>query len=116
MNSRNNNHHSSLSRALKNRRGELRMSLLQVAERMRVTAEAISHWEKGTRRMELDKLPRLAAILQLNGQYLCQLALFEFHPALYAALFGPEPPKQQIDVAPSGGRPSVAIAEELCTR
>ena len=43
--------------------------------------------------MELDKLPRLAAILQLNPKDLCRLALFEWHPRLYATLFGAERPQ-----------------------
>jgi hypothetical protein len=65
--------------------------------------------------MELDKLPRLGAILQLDDQHLCQLALYEFHPALYATLFGPEPPTEQIhDLTPNSRRSSIAIAEELC--
>jgi transcriptional regulator with XRE-family HTH domain len=88
-----NSRHPSLSRLIKERRSMLRMTQPQIAERMRVTAECVGHWEKGTRRMELDKLPRLAEILQLDEQYVCRLALSEFHPALYDTLFGSEQPQ-----------------------
>jgi hypothetical protein len=56
----------------------------------------VGHWERGKRRIELDKLPRLAAVLQLNVQDVCRIALREFHPALYHALFGADhPPEPQ---------------------
>ena len=38
--------------------------------------------------MELSKLPRIAAALQLDARQLCAQALAEFHPLVYAALFG----------------------------
>ena len=40
--------------------------------------------------MELSKLPRIAAALQLDSKKLCAKALAEFHPLVYAALFGPD--------------------------
>jgi hypothetical protein len=38
--------------------------------------------------MELSKLPRLAATLQIDAKELCAKALAEFHPSFYAVLFG----------------------------
>ena len=83
-----------LTRVLKERRHLLHLNLLQIADRMRVTPESVGHWERGSRRMELNRVPRLASILQLDEQYLCRLALAEFHPAMYACLFGPEQPAE----------------------
>jgi hypothetical protein len=40
--------------------------------------------------MELGKLPRIAAALQLDAKKLCAKALLEFHPLVHAALFGPD--------------------------
>ncbi|MEO8593213.1 MAG: helix-turn-helix transcriptional regulator [Candidatus Solibacter sp.] len=60
----------------------------EVAAAVHVTAEAITSWESGKRRMELSKLPRLGAVLQLNAKELCAQALLEFHPAFSAVLFG----------------------------
>ncbi len=73
---------------LRRRRQELRLKQAQVAQALEVTPEAVGLWECGRRRMELDKLPRIAAILKLNAGELCRQALAEFHPCLYAALFG----------------------------
>jgi hypothetical protein len=50
--------------------------------------------------MELSKLPRIAEALQLDAKDLCAKALSEFHPLLYAALFGDTTPAnvQQVPV------------------
>jgi transcriptional regulator with XRE-family HTH domain len=83
----------SLYQLIRQRRIALRLKQAMVAAELRVEPETIGHWENGRRRMELDKLPRVAAILQLNKRDLCRLALFEWHPRLYSALFGAEPPR-----------------------
>ena len=83
----------SLSRLIRQRRMALRLKQSMIAAQLRVEPESIGHWESGRRRMELDKLPRVAAILQINQRDLCRLALFEWHPRLYAAQFGSEPPR-----------------------
>lgn len=87
-----NNHRMSFADLIRRRRSALHLRQQQVADALRVGSVAVGHWENGTRRIELDKLPRLAAVLQLNEQ-----ALREFHPLLYLALFGadqrPEPPR-----------------------
>ncbi len=82
----------SLSRVIKQRRNRLGLKQQQIADALQVVPEAVGHWERGSRRIELDKLPRLAAILQLNEQDVCRIALHEFHPCLYHALYGTEPP------------------------
>ena len=74
---------------LRRRREELSLFQAQIAETLHVTPECIGQWECGRRRMELSKLPRIAAALQLDARQLCAQALAEFHPSVYAALFGP---------------------------
>ena len=83
----------SVSHLIRQRRIELRIKQSTIAAEMRVEPESVGHWERGRRRMELNKIPRLAGILQLNKKDLCRLALFEWHPRLYATLFGSEPPR-----------------------
>jgi transcriptional regulator with XRE-family HTH domain len=73
---------------LRRRRKELHLVQAEVAEALHVTAEAVTLWESGRRRMDLAKIPRIAAVLQLDAQELCVKALAEFHPAFSAALFG----------------------------
>jgi transcriptional regulator with XRE-family HTH domain len=73
---------------LRRRREELSLCQAQVAEVLHVSPECITQWECGRRRMELSKLPRIAEALQLDAKKLCAKALAEFHPLVYAALFG----------------------------
>lgn len=70
----------------------MRLNQAQIAAELNVGPESVCLWETGRRRIELDKLPRLAAALQLNPADLCRLALFERHPSLYVTLFGFEMP------------------------
>ena len=73
---------------LRRRRLELGLLQAEVAEELHVSAEAITMWESGRRRMDLAKLPRLAAALEIDPKELCTKALSEFHPLFYASLFG----------------------------
>jgi transcriptional regulator with XRE-family HTH domain len=73
---------------LRQRRQELSLVQSQLAEVLHVSPECIAQWECGRRRMELSKLPRIAAALQLDARELCSKALAEFHPLLFASLFG----------------------------
>jgi DNA-binding transcriptional regulator YiaG len=75
---------------LRRRREELSLFQAQIAETLHVSPECVGLWECGRRRMELSKLPRIAAALQLDAKELCAKALAEFHPSVYAALFGPD--------------------------
>ena len=87
-----NNRRMSFADLIKHRRSALHLRQQQVADALRVGSVAVGHWENGTRRIDLDKLPRLAAVLQLNEQDVCRTALREFHPLLYLALFGTDQP------------------------
>ena len=73
---------------LRRRREELRLFQAQIAEELHVSPECVGLWECGRRRMELGKIPRIAEALQLDAKELCAKALAEFHPLLFAALFG----------------------------
>ena len=77
---------------LRRRRQELRLNQAHVAEALNITPEAVGLWEAGRRRMELDKLPRIAEILMLQKRDFCIAALYQFHPRLYAELFGTQAP------------------------
>ena len=74
---------------LRRRREELSLLQSDVADALHVSPECVTLWEAGRRRMELSKLPRIAAILELDAKELCAQALAEFHPLFYATLFGP---------------------------
>ena len=93
-----NNGSTSLSQLIRQRRGVLRLTQADVAAVLNVAPESICLWENDRRRMELDKLPRLAAILKLDPAALCRLALFQWHPCVYGALFGPQPPQPPSDL------------------
>jgi transcriptional regulator with XRE-family HTH domain len=75
---------------LRQRRQELSLLQTQVAEALHVSPECITQWECGRRRMELSKLPRIAAALQIDAKELCIKALAEFYPLVHATLFGDE--------------------------
>jgi transcriptional regulator with XRE-family HTH domain len=85
-------HLDTASRILRRRRQELRLLQSDLAQALNVTPEAVGAWETGRRRMELGKVPRIAAILNLEPRGLCKLALHEFHARFYAGLFGNDPP------------------------
>jgi transcriptional regulator with XRE-family HTH domain len=73
---------------LRRRRHELKLVQADVAEALNVSPECVTLWEAGRRRMELSKLPRIAAALQIDAQELCAKALKEFYPCFYDTLFG----------------------------
>jgi transcriptional regulator with XRE-family HTH domain len=85
---------------LRRRREELFLFQAQIAEALHVSPECVGLWECGRRRMELSKLPRIAAALQLDAKELCAKALAEFHPLLYAALFGQDAAPTNIPQVP----------------
>jgi transcriptional regulator with XRE-family HTH domain len=85
---------------LRRRREELSLFQAQIAEALHVTPECIAQWECGRRRMELSKLPRIAAALQIDAKELCAKALAEFHPLIYATLFGNDTAPANIEQAP----------------
>ncbi len=72
---------------LRRRREELKMPQSTVAKALDVRPECVCLWESGRRRMELCKIPRLAAVLQIDPQQLCAKALGEYHPNFFFSLF-----------------------------
>jgi DNA-binding transcriptional regulator YiaG len=74
---------------LRRRRQELNLRQADVAAALNISAEAVTLWESGRRRMELAKLPRIAQVLQLDARELCLRALAEFYPTFHNTLFGP---------------------------
>ena len=60
---------------LRRRRQELSLLQADVAEAVRVSPESVTMWESGRRRMELCKLPRLAAALQIDAKGLVARAM-----------------------------------------
>jgi transcriptional regulator with XRE-family HTH domain len=73
--------------ALRRRRQQLRLRQADVARVCNVTPEYVTHWEAGRRQMELSKVPRLAAVLQLHPQQLCERVLREYEPLFHRFLF-----------------------------
>jgi transcriptional regulator with XRE-family HTH domain len=86
------NRNMPLHQILRRRRQELRLNQAHIAEALNITPEAVGLWECGRRRMELDKLPRIAEVLMLRKRDLCIAALYQFHPRLYAEVFGSQAP------------------------
>ena len=83
----------SFFRLLRQRRLALHIRQSEIAAELHVSAEIVSHWEAGRRRMELDKVPRLAEILRLDAKDLCRRALCEWHPRFHDSLFGAGQPQ-----------------------
>lgn len=75
-----NNHPIALPDLIKERRTTLGLTQEQVASALRVVPEAVGYWERRKRRIDLDRVPHLAAILELDEQDVSRLALFEQHP------------------------------------
>jgi hypothetical protein len=46
--------------------------------------------------MALDRIPRIAELLELDVKELCVAALAEFHPMFHAALFAPQPSRKEV--------------------
>jgi len=87
-------HSRPLADLIKERRTTLRLTQQDLADNLQVVPECVSLWERQKRRVDLDRVPHLAAILQLDEQDVSRLALFEHYPRLHAALFGAERPPQ----------------------
>jgi transcriptional regulator with XRE-family HTH domain len=72
---------------LRQRRQTLNLLQAEIAEALDVTPECVGMWECGRRRMELNKVPRLAAALDIDPKELCARVLKEFYPTVYATIF-----------------------------
>ena len=86
---------------LRQRRRALSLRQSELAEALHVSPECITQWECGRRRMELSKLPRIAAALHMNPRQLCAKALAEFHPLFYATLFSDSAAEANIPPGPA---------------
>ena len=78
----------SFAQFIRQRRLSLRLRQSEIAAAMRVEPESVGHWEAGRRRIELNRIPHLASLLEVNPPDLCRLALNEWHPCFHDALFG----------------------------
>ena len=76
---------------IRNRRRQLQRSQREVARAVGIqSADFISLVEKGQRRIDLDRIPALAAVLDLDVHQLCRQALALSAPRMAEALFGAE--------------------------
>ena len=86
-----------LHELIRNRRLQLNITQAEVAQRIGISSpDFISLVEKGSRRLDLDHIPRLAEVLQLDRD-LAQKALSESYPNLYRALSGTAAPAVRED-------------------
>jgi transcriptional regulator with XRE-family HTH domain len=77
---------------IRQRRLALRLKQAEIAAAMRVEPESVGNWETGRRRIELNRIPHLAFLLEVNPTDLCRMALHEWHPCFHDALFGRNAP------------------------
>lgn len=81
---------SEFNRTIRRRREELGKTQLQVAEAVGVTSDCITLVEGGRRRLDLDRIPRLADALEMDRKDLCRQALLARSPQFYSELFSGE--------------------------
>lgn len=82
---------TTLSSFIRRRRTELNHTQSFIAEKLGVkSAEYISLIESGVRRLDLDRIPRLAEVLGVSASALSRLALEEQYPLLAATLEKPK--------------------------
>jgi transcriptional regulator with XRE-family HTH domain len=86
-----------VSNLLRMRRQQLNLRQRDIADALDVTADYICLVEAGERRLELDRIPELADVLQISRRFLCGWALKERSPYLFDQLFTGEeaPPTQE---------------------
>jgi transcriptional regulator with XRE-family HTH domain len=92
-----------ISNFIRQRRLQLGLTQKEVAQMIGVTADFISLLESGERRLDLDRIPRLADALDAERFDLCASALRDRCPRLFAEIFSvesvaapPEPPQSAI--------------------
>ena len=74
------------TRFLRQRRQELAKTQAQIAQACGLSEMSITLVEGGRRRLALERVPRLAQVLQVDPTELCLLALRCRYPELTAAL------------------------------
>jgi transcriptional regulator with XRE-family HTH domain len=77
-----------LSRYIRHRREELRLTHQQLADLIQVSPGFVSLVESGHRRLDLDRIPQLADALETDRTYLCWMAVIEGKPVIFQELFG----------------------------
>ncbi|MCE5310914.1 MAG: helix-turn-helix domain-containing protein [Acidobacteriales bacterium] len=81
---------------LRNRRGQLGLSRVDLASWLGWSQSFVDVLEAGKRGCDLDDLPRLAGALEVNPATMAQIYLRERHPELYRALFGERQPDAEL--------------------
>ncbi len=79
---------SDFSHNIRKRREQLGKTQLQVGEACGVTGDCITLVEAGRRRLDLERIPLLADVLELDRATLCRQALRDRSPHFYTELFG----------------------------
>ncbi|MGD0497697.1 MAG: helix-turn-helix transcriptional regulator [Bryobacteraceae bacterium] len=82
---------TTLKELVRRRRIELDLSQRALGKLIGVTGELICYVEAGQRRLHLDRIPALASALVCDRKELCQIALQEHAPGLFAELFAAVP-------------------------
>lgn len=83
--------HTSFAETIRNRRLELGRTQREVACAVGIASpDFIGLVESGKRRLDLDRVPALAKVLEVDPGPLCRQALAERAPRLAAQLFGTE--------------------------
>lgn len=95
-----------ISNFIRQRRLQLGLTQKEVAQILGVTADYISLLESGERRLDLDRIPRLADALDAERGNVCAWALLDRCPQLFAEIFSVEsvaaPPESPQPANPGG--------------
>lgn len=78
---------------IKSRRNQMGLTLAQLGFELGITGEFLSQVESGKRALNLDRVPGLARILDLDAAGLCRVALATQYPVIYSVLFPTQPPE-----------------------
>jgi transcriptional regulator with XRE-family HTH domain len=79
---------SKFGQLIRNRREELKMRKAEVAQKLGFSKGFIEVLETGHRGCNLDDLPRIAEVLQIDPKGLALVYIAERHSTLYRAVFG----------------------------
>jgi transcriptional regulator with XRE-family HTH domain len=79
------------SHFIRSRRHQLNLTQQEVADALGVTSDFIGLVELGYRRLDLDKIPQLADVLNVESVGLSLWALRDRAPQLYQTIFNFEP-------------------------
>jgi transcriptional regulator with XRE-family HTH domain len=77
---------SNFSNTIRRRRQNLNLTQAEVARSLGVSEVAVGFWESGRRAVDLDRVPHLATVLELDATTLSLQALSEAFPRLYCQI------------------------------